>query len=192
VELTLSSKHGEIVIADESPDTPRFDPRSADNACGPVDESFFGDREYRASSRHRIVVTRGDSVLASRILLATGGATGVHDHSALLLDNRCIVAVGPFICSLALPSLQVHWHTRTDQATCFGVYDSPGYASIISHGELEIARLTYSGRVLWSAGGADIFSEGFELHEHYAEAVDFYGTRYRFELETGHSKIIAA
>ena len=46
--------------------------------------------------------------------------------------------------------------------------------------------------VAWSAGGRDIFTEGFELHEHHAEAIDFYGARYRFELETGRSEIVAA
>jgi hypothetical protein len=82
------------------------------------------------------------------------------------------------------------WHTRVDTATCFGVYDAPGYSSVISHGEVEIARLTYSGQLLWSASGRDIFSGDFELHEHHAEAIDFEGAHYRFELETGQSQIV--
>ena len=134
----------------------------------------------------------GETVLASRVLLAVGGGSGVHAHSAFVRGDTCFVAVGPFVCALELPTLRLLWHTRADTATCFGVYDAPSYASIISHGEFEIVRLSYSGQLLWSASGRDIFSEGFEIHEHHAEAIDFAGTRYTFELETGRAQIVAA
>jgi len=49
-------------------------------------------------------------------------------------------------------------------------------------------RLSYAGQLLWSS--RDIFTEGFALYEHHAEAMDFYHTRYRFELETGQSQIV--
>jgi hypothetical protein len=192
MNLTIPQKDYEIVLTAESPDIPRYDARSADNVCGPEEEHFFGDDGYRPSSRHRIVVRRGDAVLGSHVLLAVGGGSGVHEHSAFVRGETCFVAVGPFVCALELPTLRLLWHTLADSATCFGIYDAPGYGSIISHGELEIARLSYSGQLLWSGGGRDIFSEGFELHEHHAEAIDFHGTRYRFELETGQSHIIAA
>jgi hypothetical protein len=192
VHLTIPHKDHEIVITAESPDTPRYDAASADNACAPEQEHFFGDEGYRPSSRHWIVVRHGDVVLASHVLLAGGGSSGVHEHSAFVREDTCFVAVGPFVCALELPTLRVLWHTRADTATCFGVYDAPEYGSIISHGELEIARLSYSGQLLWSGCGRDIFSEGFELHEHHAEAIDFEGTRHRFDLETGRSQIVAA
>jgi hypothetical protein len=192
MHLTISQKDYEIVLTAESPDIPRYDARSADNACAPEEEHFVGDDGFRPSSRHRIVVRHGDAVLASRVFMAGGGASGVHEHSAFVRADTCFVAVGPFVCALELPTLRWLWHTRTDTATCFGVYDAPGYASIISHGELEIARLSYSGQLLWSGSGRDIFSEGFELHEQHAEVIDFYGTRYRFDLETGHSQMVPA
>ena len=192
MHLTIPHKGHEIVIAAESPDIPRYDARSADNACAPEEECFIGDHGYRPSSRHRVLVRQGDSVLASRVLLAGGGASGVHAHSAFVRGDTCFVAGGPFVCALELPTLRLLWHIRADSATCFGVYDAPGYASIISHGELEIARLSYSGQLLWSGSGRDIFSEGFELHEHHAEAIDFSGTHYRFDLEAGQSQIIPA
>lgn len=191
MHLTIPHKGHEIVLTGESWDIPRYGARSADNAGAP-EEYFFGDERYRPSSRYRIAVRHDDGVLASRILLTEGGATGVHAHSAFVRGDTCFVAVGPFACALELPTLRLLWHTRADTATCFGVYDAPGYASIISHGELEIARLSYSGQLLWSGSGKDIFSEGFELHEHHVEAIDFGGTRHRFELETGQSHIIAA
>lgn len=190
--LTIPYKGIELVITAESPDIPRYDASLADNACAPEEEYFLGEDGYQPSSRHRITVRYGDAVLASRVLLASGGASGVHVHSAFVHEDSCLIAVGPFVCALELPSLRLLWRTPTDAATCFGVYDAPGYESIISHGELQIARLNYSGQLLWSGSGRDIFSEGFELHEHHAEAIDFDGTRYRFDLETGHSNIVSA
>lgn len=192
MQLTIPYQDYEVVLIAESPDIPRYDPRSADNACTPEQEYFFGDEGYQPRSRHRVSVRQSDRTIASRVLLAVGGATGVHAHSAFVRGDTCFVAVGPFVCALELPTLRLLWHTRVDSATCFGIYDAPGYESIISHGELEIARLSYSGELRWTAGGRDIFTEGFELHERHAEAVDFYGTRYRFELEEGRSQIVAA
>ena len=129
--------------------------------------------------------------LRRRVLLANGGASGVHTHSAFLRDEKCFIAVGPFVCALELPTLQLLWHFRADAATCFGIYDAPAYASIISHGELEIASLTYSGQKIWASSATDIFTEEFKLDEHHAEAVDFHGIRYRFELKTGQIQIIS-
>lgn len=190
MKLTISHDDYEIVLTAESPYIPRDAARSADDARTMEEEIFLGEEGELPSSRHRIVVRRGDSVHACRTLLAEGGATGVHERSAFVQADTCFVAVGPFVCALELPTLHLLWQTSADSATCFGVYDAPGYASVISHGELEIARLSYSGRLLWSAGGRDIFTEGFELYEHHAEAVDFEGTRYRFDLESGRSQIV--
>lgn len=192
MHLAIPYKENEIVLVAESPYAHGHNVRSADDACTPEEEYFLGDKGYRPSSRHRIAVRHGDAVLASRVLLAGGGGSGVHKRSAFVRADTCFVAVGAFICALELPTLRLLWHTRADTATCFGVYDAPAYASIISHGELEIARLSYSGELLWSGSGRDIFSEGFELHEHHVEAIDFDGTRYSFELETGHSQIVLA
>jgi hypothetical protein len=179
-----------VTISYESPDLPRYDPRSADNSVAQEREIFFGEKSYRPSSRHRVTVRQGETEFASVLLLAGTGATGVHDHSAFIHDDKCFVAVGPYICALQLPGATLLWHTQIDQATCFGVYDAPAYASIISHGEIEVARLSYSGQVVWSASGKDTFSEEFALYDDHAEAVDFNGERYRFELEAGRSEIV--
>ncbi len=180
----------EIVVTNVSHGIPRYDPRSADNACAPEVEYVLGDGEEYLESRHRITVRQGDDVIASRLLVAQGGCSSVHPHSAFVRGDTCFVAVGAFVCALALPELQLLWYTRADSATCFGVYDAPEYGSLISHGELEIARLGYAGNMLWASSGADIFTEGFELHDHHAEAIDFYGARHRVELATGEVRII--
>ena len=163
-----------------------------DNVCVPGEELFIGDNAYHPTSRHRLTLQAHGETLATRVLLAGGGASGVHANSALVRDDICFVAVGPFVCAVELPALRLVWHTRVDPATCFGLYDAPTYTSLISHGELEIARLSYTGELLWSRGGRDIFSEDFTLHAHHAEATDFAGTRYRCKLETGASQIVFA
>jgi hypothetical protein len=34
------------------------------------------------------------------------------------------VAVGPFVCCLGLPQLDLLWSAEVDHATCFGIYHS--------------------------------------------------------------------
>jgi len=74
---------------------------------------------------------------------------------------------------------------QVDSATCFGVYYQGHHHALISHGELEIARISEDGQLLWSASGADVFSEGFSLLPHFIEVVDFNGQTYRFQYEHG-------
>jgi hypothetical protein len=136
------------------------------------------------------VIKNGDDILANKVFLAReGGPTVVHAHSAFVRDDNRFLAVGLFVCAIELPTLRLIWATRSDSATCFGVYDAPALQSIISHGELEIARLTYAGELVWSAGGRDIFSGPFTLHADYAEATDWNDDRYQFDLQTGRPRI---
>ena len=60
----------------------------------------------------------------------------------------------------------------------------------VSHGELTIARVTLDGKVVWSAGRRDVFSEGFTLYDDFAQVVDFNHERYRVDLTTGDSSIM--
>lgn len=97
----------------------------------------------------------------------------MHEHSIAIVDNTCFLAVGDTLCSLTLPSFEILWHRQVDHATCFGVYFSANHDCLISHGELEIARVSLSGEVVWRSGGADIFSEGIKVFPDYVEAADF-------------------
>ncbi len=94
------------------------------------------------------------------------------------------------MCALTLPSLDLAWSVAVDDATCFGVYHSLKHDCYVSHGELSVARVSLDGAVVWSAGGKDIFSEGFVLHDDYAEAVDFNREKYRINLVSGDSVIV--
>jgi len=141
--------------------------------------------EYAVTSRHALRCSDDIESIATCILLAGGGASGIHDHSALIHDGSCIVAVGPFVVSLALPSLRINWALQIDDATCFGVYDSPRLGCLFSHGELLISRVSYDGTIVWQTGGADIFTNGFQLDGNVVRVTDFYDREYVLDAETG-------
>ena len=164
---------------------------SADNVHTYNAEYSLGDALYRPSCQHSIVVRKNDDILRSCILLADGGATGIHESSAIIHGNSCLIAVGQFMCSIEIPCLELEWKAEVDSATCFGVYYSATHDCFISHGELEITRVEMDGKVLWHGGGKDIFTNGFELHENYVEVVDWNDEIYRIDIATGQSRIVA-
>ena len=141
--------------------------------------------DYSVTSRHTVSVTEDNEPIATCILLAGGGASGIHEHSAIIHNNLCIIAVGPFLASLTLPTLELNWATKTDDATCFGVYESQNHNCLISHGEMEIARVTLDGTIVWQAGGADIFTNDCRLDGHFVRVTDFNDRAYTFDINTG-------
>jgi hypothetical protein len=168
-------------------DEPTYTPGSADNVRTYAREYDFTDSADRPSSRHGLVLREDGVVRQSCILLAGGGASGVHEHSIAIVDKTCFLAVGDTLCSLALPSFELRWHRQVDHATCFGVYFSANHYCLISRGELEIARVSLSGEVVWSSGGADIFSEGIKVFPDYVEAADFNQNIYKIYIINGTS-----
>jgi hypothetical protein len=166
---------------------PTCTPGSADNVRSYAREYNFTDASSSPSSRHGLVLRDDGVVRQSCILLAGGGASGVHEHSLAIVNNACFLAVGDTLCALALPSFELLWHRQVDHATCFGVYFSANPYCLISHGELEIARVSLSGEVVWSSSGADIFSEGIKVFPDYVEAVDFNQNIYKIDITNGTS-----
>ena len=147
----------------------------------------LGVAEYLISSCHTVIAideTLGKE-LASCILMANGGASGVHEHSALVRDNQCLIAVGPYLASLRLPSLELNWFTEVDPATCFGIFESEKHKCLVSHGELEVARISYGGDIAWRNSGADIFTNGLRLFDDHVEVIDWNNDSYKFDLSTG-------
>jgi len=114
-----------------------------------------------------------------------GGASGIHEHSAAFVDGLLYVAVGDSVVCLSVSPIDVKWSLQVDPATCFGVHFDHAHGAFISHGELEIARFSAAGELLWNSSGADVFSEGFTLRSDCIEAVDFEHRTYRFRYEDG-------
>jgi hypothetical protein len=114
-----------------------------------------------------------------------GGASGIHAHSAVSRDNVVYLAVGSHVVCFEVMPFVLRWEIQADDATCFGIYFCPLKNALLSHGELEIARFSENGEIIWSAGGADIFTEGFTLHVDCIEAIDFNKKKYYFCYEDG-------
>jgi hypothetical protein len=161
------------------------------STSGSADNPHVYEREYdftegcRTSSRLGVRCRASNAVEHSCVLLSAAGATTVHEHSAVVVGERCFVAVGDRICALAVPGLELEWATTVDWATCFGVYYSSLHDCLLSHGELAIARISLSGAVVWSVGGPDIFSEGFRVDGDQVEAIDFDRRVFRLDIQTG-------
>jgi hypothetical protein len=169
-------------------DDDSFTPGSRDNVRTYKKTYNFAEGNFSPPSKHGLLVTDGTVELASCIFLAGGGKTAVHLHSLVAVQNKCMVAVGNTVCALEVPTLNLLWHRPVDSCTCFGVYLLEEERSLISHGELEIVRLSLMGKIEWRTGGADIFTGSFRLYEDYIEAVDFNGQLYRIDLDSGETK----
>ena len=176
--LVIASEFGEVKIVNES--TYTFG--SADNIRRYAQEIKLLPCEGLTST-HGVLINDEPIVVFG----AGGGASAVHEHSALILDSRLYLAIGYNIVCFALADRRLAWSLKIDPATCFGVHYNVTRHALLSHGELEIARFNEEGDVLWSSSGADIFSEGFWLEEEHISVVDFERRAYHFSYETGAS-----
>lgn len=159
---------------------------SADNPRAYDHAHRLDDEPNTPTSLHTVnVIQDDDSVLASCILGASRGASGVHEHSAVVHADSLLIAVGPFVASLQLPSLMLNWKVKTDWATCFGVYHSPENRCYISHGEIDVAAVSYDGAIMWSSSGADIFTNGFAVSQNQVTAIDWNEDKYVWDIATG-------
>lgn len=148
----------------------------------------LGDETFAPTSLHTVrVIQEDETVFASSILAATGGASGIHGNSAIVHGDSLLVAVGPFVVSLELPALTLNWSVQTDWAVCFGVYHSPDNQCYISHGELEVAAVSYDGSVRWTNSGADIFTNGFFVSHNRITAFDWNDDKYVWDIANGRS-----
>lgn len=119
------------------------------------------------------------------VIGAGGGATGVNDHSAILIGSKVYLAICDTVICLLLNPITLLWTLEIDPATCFGIHYLPEKRALISHGELTVARFSEDGKIIWSSSGADIFTEGFELLTKHIKVVDFNNVEYFIDYETG-------
>jgi hypothetical protein len=174
--IVIFSQLGEVKIVNE----PNYTFGSQDNVRRYAQEENL-QTVYTPSSIHGVFLN-GEAVV---VFGAAGGCSSVHKHSALVLNSKLLLAVGDSVVCFSLNDLKLDWASLVDDATCFGIYYEPQRMALISHGELEIARLDDNGKILWSSSGADIFSEGVRLEEEYIVATDFNQRSYRINYDTG-------
>ena len=116
---------------------------------------------------------------------ASGGATGVHEHSALLLSELLFLAVTNKIVCMRVRPFEYLWALRVDDATCFGIHFHTRTKSLLSHGELAITKFTEDGAIVWQSSGRDIFTGGFTLGEESIAVADFEGYEHHFSYSNG-------
>jgi hypothetical protein len=174
--ITIASRFGNVGIVNE----PTYSFGSGDNLRRYEQEKNLQE-VYRPTSVHGVFLD--DEPLA--VFGAAGGCSAVHRHSALVLDSKLYLAVGDSLVCFALDDRQFCWATVLDPATCFGIYYETERDALISHGELEVARIDKKGNVLWASSGADIFSEGFRLEKKFIAVTDFDKREYHFSYENG-------
>jgi hypothetical protein len=116
----------------------------------------------------------------------SGGPTTVTANSAVYLDGLLYLAVGKSVACVRPRPFEYKWSLQVDQGSCWGIHFDRTHQALISHGELEIARFSTSGMLLWSCAGEDIFTE-VSLLPQFIEAIDWNGKGYRFTYDGGRS-----
>jgi hypothetical protein len=180
-------KRGDYAI--EMTDDPSYSFGSPDNPRTYAHE-YPLESDYRPSSTHGLACIRDGETRGSAVLGASGGGTRVHERSCVLLDDRCIVAVGDRVVALAFPDLTLLWETKADSATCFGLHLTADEKHVVVHGELEISKLTVDGHKEWAFAGRDIFTGECVVAERAVLVTDFNGEQYSIDLQRGSGSIV--
>ncbi|GAA3780687.1 hypothetical protein [Flavobacterium ginsengiterrae] len=53
---------------------------------------YFEENEYHPSSKHAVIVKENGIEISSVIICETQGATGIHENSFIIEDNKMIIA----------------------------------------------------------------------------------------------------
>ena len=167
-------------------DEPNYQFNSTDNKFK-YSKHLFGEggQEY-PTSKHGIRIYQNEQIIDNCIVIASGGATGIHQNSSLINNNRLLICCCDTIFCLTLPDLDLEWRTQADPATCFQVFRQQEY--YIIHGELQIAKLDKHGNKKWTFGGADIFvsvngEDEFRIENDGILLTDFAKTRYKIDFD---------
>jgi hypothetical protein len=152
--MKLKYKNYEIEVIDE----PNYTLNSVDNLRY-YDKVYFEgkhqeDRFY-PNSKHAIIVSEFETEISSAIICEVGGLTGVFENSFIIENDKIWIRVSNKIYCLEIPSLELQWKREFDYVTVFGFYKIEN--DFITHGELEIKRITRNGEIVWSFGGKDIW-----------------------------------
>ncbi|MGJ5204935.1 hypothetical protein [Bradyrhizobium sp. HKCCYLR20261] len=174
-ELVLDTPSGKIRVLDEPSYT-----------FGSTDNLRRYESEYRLddSTPYSIYGVSIDGKW-SVVFGAGRGPTTVHQHSAVELNGRLFLAIGNQVVCLDLQTAKIEWSLEVDWASCFGVYWDDGHHALISHGELQISRLSLKGEKIWATDGRDIFTEGFRCLPMAIEVIDFNQEVYQLDYLTG-------
>lgn len=167
-------------------DEPTYKFGSADNNFT-YSKHYFGDGATKyPTSKHGIKIYQEDQIIDSCIVIGSGGATGIHQNSSILDNEKLLISCCDTIFCLTLPSLELKWKTQADQATCFQIFKQQD--DYIVHGELQVAKLDKDGKIKWEFGGTNIFvsidnEEEFKIENDGILLTDFGKTKYKIDFD---------
>ncbi len=180
--IELYFDHCKIELSNES----NYAPNSTDNVV--AFEKTFGVEEggIYHSTKHGIKIYKNGKLLGSVLVCAVGGATGIHETSAVTIKNNILICCADSIFSLSLPDLSLNWMKKVDDATCFQIFNTEN--GIFVHGELKASKIDEAGNIIWSAGFADILvtpdgKKEFIFHDNFIEIEDWNRTKYKLDFD---------
>lgn len=162
-----------------------YTPNSADNNL--IYENIFTDEnELDHSTKHGIKVLLDEKKYSNALICAVGGATGIHEKSAAIVDDSILICCADKIFSLTLPNLNLNWMKKVDDATCFRIFNTKN--GIFVHGELEASKIDKEGNIIWSVGVADILvtpdgKDEFIFNDDSIEIQDWNHTKYKVDFD---------
>ena len=164
---------------------PTYTNNSTDNV-NQYDFVYFKESYYRFNSITGIKVYQDEKLIKSAVIGAEGGATGIHENSLVVEDDRVVVCCSDSIFCLSIPDLSLLWQTKADSITCFEIFSY--HDTYIVHGEMGISRIAHDGNLIWQKGGADIFvtlsgTNNFKLTDEYIMATDFNYQKYYIDYD---------
>lgn len=179
--IELNFNYYKIELFDES----TYLPNSADNIFR--FEHIFKDEECDIfhSTKHGIKIYKNEELFSNALICAVGGAAGIHENSAVIVNENILICCANKIFSLSLPDLKLNWMNKVDDATCFQIFNHEN--GIFIHGELEASRIDENGNVIWSVGFADILvtpdgTDSFILHKDFIEIEDWNHSKYKLDF----------
>lgn len=140
-------------------DVKGFSPGSWDQLPSDIRALLAWPMDDASSLTSALCVTL-ESAAGRKLLYAMsgGGPTRVNERSALPVGRDAVFIIGAYVARLDVAAWRVVWRIQADDAICFHLYSDPDDASaVIVHGELQIAKVSLDGALLWQVSGADIF-----------------------------------
>jgi len=157
-------------------------------------ENYYSDEEeYQFSTQIGIKLYEEENLISSAIICSSGGASGIHQTSQIINEDKIVICCSNQIFNLSIPNLNLRWNTKADEATCFEIFQIN--KDFIIHGELEISRLSKEGEIIWQRSGADIFTtleskrDDFKLTDNYIFVTDWENRKYQFDFDGNEIKI---
>ena len=179
-----SYQYKDLIVEVINEPTYKFD--SSDNNFS-YSKHYFGDgaTEYPVS-KHGVRVYHDNQIIESCIVMGSGGATAIHQHSSLFDSDQLLLCCCDTIFCLAIPTLTLKWKTQADPTTCFQIFKQQN--DYIVHGELQVTKLDKEGNKKWEFGGADIFvnidnEEEFKLESDGILLTDYAKTKYKIDFD---------